>query len=36
MFRREPVRERSFRPMLRNTPTVMRLLRAPSASRDTG
>jgi MFS family permease len=32
--RREPLRERRFRPMLRTTPSAMRLLRVPSAPRN--
>jgi hypothetical protein len=32
--RREPLRERRFRPMLRTTPMVMRLLRVPMPPRD--
>ncbi|HEX5352728.1 MAG TPA: MFS transporter [Rhodanobacteraceae bacterium] len=34
--RREPLRERKFRPMLRTTPTVMRLLRVQSPPREHG
>jgi MFS family permease len=31
---REPLRERRFHPMMRTTPSVMRLLRVPAARRD--
>jgi len=31
--RREPLRERKFRPMLRTTPAVMRLLRVTASNR---